>query len=573
MMINKKHKIAACLAILLVACTEQKNVVTKETDKVIAPSKDNGGITLVDDFAALVVDEGIGKGARHLVVKDNGDIYVKLQKLKNGHGVIALRDDNNDGVIDQKVGFTDFIGTGIDFNGDYLYVSSPKEVYRYALSADELIPSGKKELVISGFPEQNDHWSKPFTFDEKNNIYVTVGSPSNACQLVARSPGSKGQYPCTQRDLQSGIWQFKADVLGQVHGQDGDIYGVGIRNAVALDWNHQTQQLYAVQHGRDQLNTLWPELFTAEDNAQLPAEEFIAINAGDDFGWPYCFYDQRQGKKVLGPEYGGDGKKQGLCESKATPIEAFSGHMAPNDLLFYQGDQFPSRYKNGAFIAFHGSWNRAPLPQAGYKVIFVPFKNGQPTGEWEVFADGFMGDDYIYNPGDAKHRPMGLAEGPDGSLYISDSVEGKIWRVMYYGKGSYTYPKKTKSLPVTPNPKAGKPIVGEPTLVSAGEELYNNNCLVCHQKNGLGVAGLNPPLTSVEWVGGDDAKLIGVLLKGLAGATVDGENYRNIMPPQSHLNDEQIALVLTYVRSSFGNDYPAITTEQVADVRKTIEGK
>ena len=116
------------------------------------------------------------------------------------------------------------------------------------------------------------------------------------------------------------------------------------------------------------------------------------------------------------------------------PIFAFPGHWAPNALLFYTGDQFPARYKNGAFIAFHGSWNRAPEKQKGYKVVFVPFLKGKPSGAYEVFADGFMGADEIASPGEAKYRPCGLAQGPDGSLYISDSVKGNIWKIKYKGK-------------------------------------------------------------------------------------------------------------------------------------------
>ncbi len=110
---------------------------------------------------------------------------------------------------------------------------------------------------------------------------------------------------------------------------------------------------------------------------------------------------------------------------------AFPGHWAPNDVLFYTGDMFPEKYKNGAFIAFHGSWNRAPRPQAGYFVAFVPFKGDKPSGEYEVFAQGFTGVDTLKSPDAAKYRPMGLAQGPDGSLYISDSQKGRIWRIFY----------------------------------------------------------------------------------------------------------------------------------------------
>jgi glucose/arabinose dehydrogenase len=132
------------------------------------------------------------------------------------------------------------------------------------------------------------------------------------------------------------------------------------------------------------------------------------------------------------------------------PIMGLPAHWAPNDLMFYTGNQFPERYKNGAFIAFHGSTNRSPYPQAGYIVAFIPFENGQPKGNWEVFADGFTGTEVVKQMADSKYRPMGLAEGPDGSLYISESKNGKIWRVIFsgnkveFGKKQLTQMEKLK---------------------------------------------------------------------------------------------------------------------------------
>ncbi len=110
---------------------------------------------------------------------------------------------------------------------------------------------------------------------------------------------------------------------------------------------------------------------------------------------------------------------------------AFPAHLGPDGLLFYTGEQFPAKYRGGAFIAFHGSWNRAPLPQAGYNVVFVPFRGDVPAGDYEIFADGFAGEDK--SPRGARHRPIGLAQGPDGSLYVSDDSGGRIWRIMYRG--------------------------------------------------------------------------------------------------------------------------------------------
>jgi glucose/arabinose dehydrogenase len=235
--------------------------------------------------------------------------------------------------------------------------------------------------------------------------------------------------PCTILDSAGGIWQFKTDKLRQSYGE-GTRYATGLRNVVGLDWNKSLDQLYITQHGRDQLNTLYPELYDLEASANLPAETMYVINEGDDAGWPYIYYDHFQNKKILSPEYGGDGKET-AGENTIDPLMTFPAHMGPNALLIYTGDMFPEHYRNGAFIAFHGSWNRAPEKQEGYNVIFVPLENGVPSGAWEVFAGGFAGKDSIYSPDEAAHRPTGLAQGPDGSLYVSDDAGGTIFRIVY----------------------------------------------------------------------------------------------------------------------------------------------
>ncbi|HZH70886.1 MAG TPA: PQQ-dependent sugar dehydrogenase, partial [Mariniphaga sp.] len=236
---------------------------------------------------------------------------------------------------------------------------------------------------------------------------------------------------CPILEYAGGIWKFKEDVKHQDQLADGERYATGIRHAVAISWNSKVNELYVVQHGRDQLNQFFPDLYNTKQSAELPAEEFLLVAEGSDFGWPYCYYDQFQEKKVLAPEYGGDGEVQDRCAEKSDPIMAFPAHIAPNDLLFYSGNMFPEKYKNGAFIAFHGSWNRAPEPQSGFLVAFVPFEGEYPSGEWEIFADGFAGISPVNNTGDADYRPCGLAEGPDGSLYVVDSNKGKIWRIIY----------------------------------------------------------------------------------------------------------------------------------------------
>ncbi len=392
---------------------------------------DNGGLTLPTGFSAVIFADKLGQG-RHLAVRNNGDVFLALSRLKNGKGIAALRDKNNDGIADSTLFFTDSPSTGLEIGGDFLYFSNYKEVYRVHLSKNGLIPAEAAVLIAGGFPDQTQHRDKAFTLDGAGNLYVNVGAPSNSCSQPDRSPGAPGIDPCPQLERHAGIWKFRDDKPGQDQVADGHRYASGIRNSIALAWNQSVNKLFVVQHGRDQLS-LYPEVFSEKESAELPAEEFFEIDDGDFFGWPYCYYDPVRKIKLLAPEYGGDKNAVGRCADAEDPIMAFPAHMAPNDLLFYTGSMFPEKYRNGAFIAFHGSWNRAPFEQEGYYVVFIPFTGGKPSGEVEVFADGFAGVDFVKSPDDAKYRPMGLAQGPDGSLFVSDSREGRIWKISYTG--------------------------------------------------------------------------------------------------------------------------------------------
>jgi len=416
------------LIILIVTVTASCN--NEKQQKAEATSSLDTAIVLPAGFSASVFADTIGK-ARHIVFNSNGDIFVKLEEVKNVGGILRLRDTNNDGAADNISGFGDYGGTGIAIKNGYLYASSDDNVYRYKLGQDGAPDSASVEMIITGLVNKKQHSGKAITLDDAGNIYVNVGAPSNSCQADDRQTGSHGMNPCPILDSAGGIWQFKIDKPNQTY-SDGVRYCTGIRNIVALDWNNQANDLYAVQHGRDDLDRIFPDLFTEAQRVELPAEEMFRIKKGDDFGWPYCYYDAAQKLKVQSPEYGGDGEKTTGCDTKQKPIYAFPAHWAPNALMFYTGDQFPEKYKNGAFIAFHGSWNRAPQVQAGYSVVFLPFKDGMPGGEYEVFADGFAGAKKT--PGDADHRPCGLTQGSDGSLYISDDQKGRIWKVTYAKK-------------------------------------------------------------------------------------------------------------------------------------------
>jgi mono/diheme cytochrome c family protein len=300
----------------------------------------------------------------------------------------------------------------------------------------------------------------------------------------------------------------------------------------------------------------------------------IKVSEGSDFGWPYAYYDHMQKKNVLQPGYGGDGEKIGRANTFDEPVFGFPGHWAPIDVLFYQGDQFPDRYKHGAFVALHGSTDRSPYPQAGYIVCFIPLKDGKSDGTWEVFADGFAGIDTVVNTSDAVYRPMGLAEGPDGSLFLSESNQGKIWRVMYKGdKNKFgatelvsMEDRKSRSYIKTPDPEKDNLHRGDEL---SGSILYKTYCASCHQRNGKGDNNLFPPLAQSDWVTGDPDRLIDIVLNGMQGVIeVNGKTYNGLMPNNGHLDDHAIASILTYIRTNFGNEAIPVDALQVAKVRQ-----
>jgi len=557
---------------------------TKGTrDNSLDPINDkNGGLFLPDGFEAIVVVDSLPGRARHMAVNDNGDIYVKARFANKDESVIALRDSNNDGRADVIKRFGGLArerayGTGMRIYNGYIYFSSELIVYRYKLTPGKLVPEGEQEVVLTDDHAHgmHEHIAKPLTFDKKGNMYVAFGAPSNACQVQNRTPGSLGIEPCPLLEDHGGIWKFDANKIGQKQ-KDGKRYATGLRSVVGMDWNMQDDHLYAVVHGRDDLLRLWPQLFSPWQSAVLPSEEFLRLNEGTDGGWPYCYYDQMQGKKLLAPEYGGDGKIVGRCDQYEKPLIGFPGHWAPNDILFYQGNQLPEHYKNGSFIAFHGSTNRAPYPQSSYFIGFVPFKNGKPSGNYEIFADGFAGVDPIVNTSDAKYRPMGIAMGPDGSIYIAETEKGKIWKISYKGnkakfaKAALAKMEKRKALSHIRTPDIIKDNLDKDKPV-AGGKVYGVYCGACHQRNGMGDSQRFPPLGASEWVTGDKTKLIEVILKGLEGPIeVKGQSYNNVMPQHSFLKDEEIAEVLTHIRKNFGNSASAVLTEEVTEARKAL---
>jgi glucose/arabinose dehydrogenase len=375
-------------------------------------------LQLPPGFSATIIATGLD-GARHLAITKQGGIYVKLGRLKDGKGIYYLKDTNGDGVIKVVYGFGDYPGTGIFIKDDYLYASSNDDVYRYRLNAKgEVINPNQPEKIVTGLVNRNRDNSKSIAVDDHHNLYVNCGSYLTSCLVNGTS--LQGPMPCPLLDSVGGIWKFKTNQLNQGY-KDGTRYATGFKNIVGLDWNKKTKSLFVMQHGRDKLHDLFPQLYSTEQANSQPAETMYEVHQGSDGGWPYVYYDSKLHKKIQSPEYGGDGIKEGGSTAQ-DPVADFPAHLAPNGLLFYTGKSFPSKYRNGAFIAFHG---KSPEMQKGYLVAFVPFKKNKPSGEWEIFADHFAND-----PAN-QPKPCGLAQGPDGSIFITDDAKGNIYQVKY----------------------------------------------------------------------------------------------------------------------------------------------
>jgi glucose/arabinose dehydrogenase len=395
----------------------------------------NAGLSLPAGFCATIFADSL-QAPRHMVVAANGDLLI-VGNATGGRGsprvagaVYLLRDANDDGKADVVRKLGEASGSGIALANGYLYTSSGQSIVRYAYRAGQMT-LGAADTIVTDLAT-GGHTAYNFVI-VGNTLYMNVGSRSNACEPGPRTAQTPGVDPCVELETRAGIWAFDANRKGQ-RPHDGTRFATGIRNAVALTVNPADQTLWVTMHGRDGLQPPPAGLWPGHDDrygAENPGEQVNHVLQGDDFGWPYCYWSMDEQKLVTAPEYGGDGKRADRCAGKKNPVYAFPGHWAPNDMLFYTGAQFPAEYRRGAFVAFHGSWNRAPLPQQGFRVAFLPLQ-GERAGPHRDFATGFSKDGMPGADGRI-HRPTGLAQGTDGSLYVSDDAGGTIYRIRYVG--------------------------------------------------------------------------------------------------------------------------------------------
>ena len=540
----------------------------------------NVGITLSQGFCATVFADNIGH-ARHLVVAPNGVVYVNTwsgRYYKNdtppaGGFLVALQDTRKTGKADVIERFGDSAaqasagGTGIQLYNGSIYAEVNDKIVRFPAVTGGISPKGKPEVVVSGMPLTGDHPMHPFIIDSKGNLFVDMGSATNACEVANRQPKSPGNKPCTEKETRGGTWRYDANKTGQQFSPK-ERYATGIRNGegFAIDADGR---LFVTQHGRDQLSENWSALYKPNQGPELPAEEIMELHSGADFGWPECYFDGAQKKLVLAPEYGGDGGKTvGLCAERTPPAAFFPAHWAPNDVLFVTNPKFPAAYRKGLFVAFHGSWNRAPAPQGGYNIVFQPMADGKASGSYVVFADGFAGA--VKEPGRAEFRPTGLAQGPDGSLYISDDIKGRIWRVTYRGvadaakvtaapapKGasagsaSELPPEGVhsdagrQSAALTPPPGVSKDVVALGDRIFHGE-VANGTCGGCHGSDGQG-SPVGADLVNGKWLWSDGS--FNGITKTISTGVAKPKTVGGAMPPNggTALEPEQLKAVSAYV--------------------------
>jgi glucose/arabinose dehydrogenase/mono/diheme cytochrome c family protein len=579
-------------AIVLLVAFCAASLTASTQDQPSSGKKTESGSCLHDDsrlklptgFCATVFAEGIGH-ARHLVVATSGVVYVNtwsgdyydFDKTHDGGFLVALQDRTGAGKADiiERFGATVQTGgaggVGIGMYKGSIYAEFNDRIVRYSLSADSIVSKDAPETIVSKLPLGGDHPMHPFIIGADGSMYVDMGTATNSCQPKNRQPKIPGDNPCTELETRGGVWRYDANKTNQVF-SPAERYATGIRNAEGFAFD-SAGHLFVTQHGRDQLHSNWPDLYKPEQEATLPAEEVMLLKSGGDYGWPECYYDGVQKKLVLAPEYGGDGGKAvGICANKTAPAAAFPAHWAPNAMVHYDGKNFPSRYRDGVFIAFHGSWNRAPYPQDGYNVVFQPLDGEHASGNCEIFADGFAGAKKT--PADATYRPTGLAVGPDGALYIADDIRGRIYRVVYTGDPARPAPKGTPCPSISA--PAGKidessaqppeadtenlpvPEGSTADMVALGVRIYHGqvggaSCTGCHGANGTG-STIGPDLTKKEWMW-SDGSLAGIL-KVINEGVPQPKKFRSPMPPQggAQLSDTQASALAAYV---WGLSHPA----------------
>ena len=357
----------------------------------VVPQPEGASLKTLPGFEVKVFAEGNFQVPRWIIEGPNGDLFLTDARANN---VILLRDQNQDGKIDNATerfvfaqGFNQPFGMAI--HEGYFYVANTNSLVRFKYQVGQTKLEGEPEKIIDlpglGY---NQHWTRNIMFrPDGKKLYVTVGSQTNVSEEAD--------------PRRAAISEYNPDGSGH------RIVASGLRNAIGLAWNPTTGVLWTAVNERDELGD------------DVPPDYVTSVKDGGFYGWPYSYIGQHEDPRLKG-------KRSDLVAKAIVPEVLLEAHCAALGLVFYTGPMFPKEYQGDAFVALHGSWNRAT--RSGYKIIRIPFKNGKPEGGYENFLTGWVIDDASK---DVWGRPVGLTMLRDGSLLIVDDGGNKIWRVTY----------------------------------------------------------------------------------------------------------------------------------------------
>ena len=331
---------------------------------------------------------------RWTYVAPNNDVFVVESNTRNSaNRITILKNEDGDGIPNERGIFLDNLNQpfGMLVLGNHFYVANTDGLYRYPYKTGQMkiIAEGEKimDLPAGGY---NNHWTRNLlTNKDGSKIYVSVGSASNV-----------GEYGMDREEGRAAIWEINPDGSGK------KVYASGLRNPVGMDWNPITGELWTAVNERDKIGN------------NLVTDYITSVKEGGWYGWPYSYYGN-----IKDPRWANDPHEQ-MVQKSIMPDVPVGPHTASLGLTFYNHDTFPAKYKNGAFVGQHGSWNRAQL--SGYKVVFVPFDAEGNPQEPIDFLTGFVSDS---DKSEVYGRPVGVTTLPDGSLLVNDDDSNIIWRV------------------------------------------------------------------------------------------------------------------------------------------------
>jgi glucose/arabinose dehydrogenase len=416
-----------------------------------APPDDAFGsrIRVPAGFAIGVFADGIDN-ARFLRFTASGDLLVSAPR--HGRVMLIERDADGDGRAD---GTRVLLGGlnrphGLDLHDGWLYVAETDAVGRVRFDAPGREVRGEFERVVTGLPGGGNHWTRTLRFGPDGWMYVSVGSSCNAC--VEEDP------------LRAALLRFRPD------GTEQQIFATGLRNAVGFDWRPGTNELFATDNGRDLLGD------------DTPPCELNRVSEGGFYGWPYAY-----GDRVPDPDHG-LGNAERIAASIA-PAHGFGAHTAPLGIRFLRGDRAPSGYRGAALVALHGSWNRTQ--KVGYEVVSLHWDASGRITE-RPFVTGFEVD------GDVIGRPVDVAEGPDGAIYISDDYTGAVYRVVYGARAVAPVPGRAVRERARPLPTANGPDLAEERGVRGAALFAEHQCAQCHEVDAAPPGVIPTPLRALQ---------------------------------------------------------------------------